>query len=178
MTTTTLTTIDTIEDLTRSFARERNTLADRIGELESELLTVKRRKLRGIRSALARTQDAQSALESAIAGAPHLFTSPRTITIDGIRVGITKGKGKIQWDDEQKVCKLIEKHLPELAETLVKVTRKPIRSALASLTTAQLKRIGCRVEETGDAVLIKAQDSELDKLIGRILDETATLTEE
>lgn len=170
-------TLDNIEDLTRKFARERTQLADKLGDLEAELLAAKRRRLRGIRNQLARTQDAKAELENAITANAHLFLRPRTVTIDGVRVGITKSKGKVAWDDEAKVVRLIERHLPEAADALIKTTRKPIRAALASLTAAELKKIGCRVEETSDQVLIKTQDSELDKWVGRLLEETSDIEE-
>jgi hypothetical protein len=175
MNTTTVTSLDHIEDLTRAYSRERAALADRIGDLETELTAIRRRRLRGIRSALARTQDAQAELQAAVAGAPELFVKPRTVTIDGIRVGIMKGKGKIAWDDDDQVCRLIDRHFAASADTLTRTTRKPVAAALKELNVAELKRIGCRVEETGDQVVVKPQDSELDKLVGRLLDDTASI---
>ncbi len=146
MNTTTVTSLDHIEDLTRAYSRERAALADRIGDLETELTAIRRRRLRGIRSALARTQDAQAELQAAVAGAPELFVKPRTVTIDGIRVGIMKGKGKIAWDDDDQVCRLIDRHFAASADTLTRTTRKPVAAALKELNVAELKRIGCRVE--------------------------------
>jgi len=172
---TTITELDRIEDLTRAFSKQRAILAERVEDLEAELLAIKRRKLRGIRSALAKTKDAQSELENVIAANPEAFVKPRTVTIDGVRVGLAKGKGRVTWADEQRVVELIDRHFPDRAETLVKTTRKPIRSALGTLTTAELRKIGCTVTETGDQIVIKPQDSELDKLIGRLLDETKNL---
>lgn len=167
--------LDILEDLTRDFARKRETLQDRLRDLEHELTYVKRRRLRGIRSALALTQDAQAALESQIANNPDLFVRPRTITIDGVKVGLAKGKGKVEWDDVDRVVALIDRHFGDQADTLVKVTRTPVRAALSNLTIAELKKIGCRVEETGDQIVIKPQDSELDKLVNRLLSDTQDL---
>lgn len=170
--TTTIAPFDTLEDLTRTFATARSALNDKLSLLEDELTHVKRRRLRGIRTALARTQDAQAALAAHIEEHPDLFQKPRTVTIDGIKVGLTKGKGKVQWDDIDRVVQLIDRHFPEQADALVKTARTPIRSALGNLTIAELKKIGCRVEETGDQIVIKPQDSELDKLVNRLLADT------
>ena len=164
-------TIDTIEELTRNFAASRNLLTERLSDLNVEIREAKRRRWRGIKNALEKVKDDQTRLENAIADNPHLFQRPRTITIDGIRVGLQKGKGKIEWDDADKVIALIEKHLPDQADVLIKVTRSPARAALASLSVAELKKIGCRIEETADQVLIKAQESELEKLVNRIIEE-------
>lgn len=170
--------IEIIEQHTRAFARLRDSLQERISELDAELAAVRRRRLRGIRSALARAQDAQGRLEALIKANPDSFVKPRTITIEGIKVGLAKGKGQISWDNEEQVIKLIDRHFPDLVDTLVKVTRKPVKTAIANLTTAELKKLGCRVEESGDQVVIKPQDSELDKLVNRLLDESRDLEEE
>jgi hypothetical protein len=91
------------------------------------------------------------------------------ITPDGIRVGFAKQKGKVEWDDEDQVVKLIDKHFPEQAETLTKVKRTPVKGALVNLTAAELKKIGCRITESGDVVVIKPQDSEVEKLVDKML---------
>lgn len=163
------TVMDGIEDLTRRFGRARGELGERIGALEAELLAVKQRHLRGIRASLHKATDLRDGLTAEIEAHPELFAKPRTITIDGIRVGLAKGKGKIVWDDQDKVIALIERHFPSSADTLIKTSRAPIRAALANLTVAELKKIGCRVVESADEVVIKPQDSELDKLINRLL---------
>ena len=174
----TVTDIDNIEELTRHYGRERQILSERIAGLNAELEAVRKSRMRGIRNAVKKSLDAQHALANAIEANPELFEKPRTITIDGIKVGLAKGKGQILWDSADKVVALIEKHLPEAAESLIKTTRKPIKPALSNLTTAELKRIGCRILETGDQVVIKPQDSELDKLVSRLLEENAEIEDE
>lgn len=171
MTTTTAPTLSDIEDLTKEYARCRNLLKERMDSLQEEIRSLQARRMRGIRSALNMTLDAGHVLENSIASNPHLFKRPRTVTIEGIRVGITKSKGQIKWDDDAKVVALIEKHFPHAADTLVKTTRKPIKSALSNLTTAELKKLGCYITETGDSVIIKCQDSLLEKLVDRMLED-------
>lgn len=166
------TTLDGIEDLTRRFGRARTELGERLSALEAELLATKQRHLRGIRAALAKATDLRDQLANEITAHPELFAKPRTVTVDGIRVGLAKGKGKIVWDDQDKVVALIDRHFPAAAETLVKTRRAPTRAALANLTVAELKKIGCRVEESADEVVIKPQDSELDKLVNRLLEDS------
>jgi hypothetical protein len=60
-------------------------------------------------------------------------------------------------------------------DLLIKITKKPIAKALADLDVSDLKRIGCRVEATGDIVVIASTDSEVDKLVKALLaDEVET----
>lgn len=160
---------DVIEDLTRTYARAREELSGRVSDLEAELARVKRGRIRGIRGSLARALDARGALAAAIERGKGLFVKPRTMTVDGIRVGFAKQKGKVEWDDEDQVVKLIDKHFPEQAETLTKMKRTPVKGALVNLTAAELKKIGCRITESGDVVVIKPQDSEVEKLVDKML---------
>ena len=87
-------------------------------------------------------------------------------------MGFRKGTGGIDWSDDDQTVKLIEKHFPKTqAELLIKTTKKPIKKALADLDVADLKRIGCTVESTGDVVFIKPADSTVDKHVNALLKE-------
>ena len=118
---------------------------------------------------------AQDKLYSSIKGNPELFMKPRTLVIQGIKVGMAKGKGKICIDDPAMAIKLIRKHFPEQADVLIKTEEKPVAKAIGQLTVPELKRIGVTVEEAGDQVVIKPTDSEVDKLISALI---ADATEE
>jgi hypothetical protein len=68
------------------------------------------------------------------------------------------------------VVTLIEKSFPKAqADLLIKTTKKPIKKALEDLDVGALKRIGCRVVETGDEIVIKPADSEVDKIVTALL---------
>jgi hypothetical protein len=96
------------------------------------------------------------------------------MTLHGIRLGYQKGKGKITWDDDAKVIAAIRRTFTKAtADTLISVIEKPAKDALANLPAAELRRLGVQVEAAGDAIYIKAADSEVDKLVARILEEGA-----
>jgi hypothetical protein len=164
-------TLATIELLTKKYADARKIVTERVNSLEDEVRSAYRRKMPGIRTAVAEAKDAQAELAQAIEQAKDLFVSPRSITIHGIKVGLAKGKGKIEWDDDDHVVRLIEKHFPEQADILIAVSKSPVKEALKNLTVSDLKKIGCSVEETGDCVIIRATDAEVDKLVKKILKE-------
>lgn len=166
-----------IESLTRDYAKARRELADRVGDLDAETRALQRRRLPGIRNSLARAQDARDALAAAIDGNRQLFKKPKSVTVDGVRVGLAKNKGRIEYDDADKVVAAIRKRLADQAETLIKVEEKPVKAALNNLTAAELKSIGCRVAGAGETVVIKPQDSELDKLVDRLMGEVPEIEE-
>ncbi|MEQ9132679.1 MAG: hypothetical protein RJQ08_08560 [Salinisphaeraceae bacterium] len=160
-----------IEKRARDYADRRAVLTERVGELQSEIEAARRRHLPGIKRAVNGATEAHDRLASAIQAAPEAFEKRRTLVIAGVRVGYQKGKGKIAWDDEQLVIDRIHRHFPDRVEDLVKVTEKPVRTALGQLSVAELRKLGCEVTETDDYVLIKPTDGEVDKLVDALLKE-------
>ena len=163
-----------IEQLTKTFSDARQILTDRVGALEDELQTIKRRRLPGIKSAVNSVMEKQAELKAAIEDSRSLFIKPKTFVLFGIKIGFQKAKGKISWSDDDQVIKLIKKLLPDQADVLIKTTEKPVKDALLNLPAGDLKKIGCTVDDTGDQVLIKSTDSEIDKFVETLMKEDAT----
>lgn len=163
--------LDIIQQLTRDFADAREILSNRVQNLNDEIDAAKRRLLPGIKKAVDAAKERKEALRAAIEQNPTLFVSPRTMVFFGVKVGMQKGKGKIEWEDADQVVKLIKKHLPEKADTLVKTTEKPIKKAISNLSVADLKKLGITVAESGDTVVIAPTDSDVDKIVSALLEE-------
>lgn len=159
------TTMTDIETRAHTYAEARETLADEVRALEDELETTKRARLTKIKRALAEAQAAHADLQAAIEGAPGLFEKPRTRVLHGIKVGIQKGKGKLTWADERRVIDRIHERMPELADTLIKCTEKPVKKALEQLDSKQLRTLGITVADAGDQIVIRPMDSDIDRLI-------------
>jgi hypothetical protein len=166
-------TLTEIEKLAKEFSDARAALRERIEVLDEGMRALKKRYLPGIRNAVERAKEKQVCLSDAISDSPDLFIKPRTMTLFGIRFGIEKQKGKIEWEKGAipGIVKLIKKLFPDSWETYVKVDEKPMKKTLATLPSADLKKLGIQVTETGDAVVIKPVDSEVDKLVDALLNE-------
>lgn len=173
-----MTTLTDIEQQTRAYATARDVLTERVQILEAEIEASKRRRLHGIKEAVRKIKDIEAALHNSIESAPELFVKPRTIVISGIRIGMAKGKGKIEFENPEQVVRLIRRHFPDQADTLVAVKETPVKKALANLAVAELKRIGVTVEQTNDEVVIKPTDSQVDKLVSALLKEAQQLEDE
>jgi hypothetical protein len=161
----------TIDRFTKEYADARQTLADRVQTLNDGIEEFKRKLLPGIKKAVNTAAEKKAVLSSAVQDGAHLFAKPRTVVMYGVKVGLEKGKGTIDWDDGDQVIKLIKKYFPDQADVLIKKTEKPIKKALAQLSVQELKKLGITVEETGDQVVIKGTDSEVDKLVKALLKE-------
>lgn len=162
-------TMNDIEARAKAYAEARARLAEIVTELQAGLDAIKRENLPRIRRAVARTAELEALLKTVIEDAPELFSKPKTVVLHGIKVGFEKGKGKIEFDDEDTLVRLIEKKLPDLVDQLIKTTKKPLKTGLGQLTAQQLKAIGCQVEETGDRVVVRAVDKDVDKLVNALL---------
>lgn len=164
-----------IQQATRQFADERAKLVEIVSALNEKVEALRREALPMIKRAVARTAERQGELKAMLEAAPGLFVKPRTVIFHGVKVGFQKGKGGVDWDEDEKVVALIEKHFPRAqAELLIKTTKKPIVKALEDLDVSDLKRIGCRVLDTGDEAVIRPVDGEVDKIVKALLEQEET----
>lgn len=158
-----------IENATKKYSEARDVLSQRVNALELKLEIEKGMHMPAIKSALHKAKEAEARLKAAIEDAPWLFEKPRTQIFHGVKIGYQKAKGSIEWDDISAVIERIEKHYPDKADILIRVIKQPDKKALSEMSAAELKKLGVTVVEVGDVVLIKATDSELERLIDTLL---------
>jgi hypothetical protein len=173
-------TLSEIEKLAKEFSEARKVLRDRVDVLDTGIVALKKRYLPGIRSAVDAAKEKQAVLSAAIEDNRELFVKPRTLTIFGIKFGIEKQKGKLEWDKGAVpgIVKMIKKLFPDSWEVYVKVKEEPMKKNLATLPSNDLKKLGIQVTDTDDAVVIKPADSEVDKLVDALLNEKKEIQEE
>ena len=164
-------TLGEIDTLAKDFADTRERLSETVQKLKDAQEALLRQYLPGIKKQVGIAAARKLALKNAIEDGKDLFVKPRTVIFHGIKVGLQKGKGKIEWDNDDQVLRLIEKYFPEQADVLIKTKKKPIKKALAALSAAELKKLGIEVEDTGDAVVIEPTDSQIEKLVEKLLKE-------
>lgn len=158
-----------IEAMAGSFAIRRKALADIVDTIKCQIERVYREHRAALKKAVVNAAEHQAALESMVAAAPELFQKPRTVVFHGIKVGYRKGKGGLDWDDDDQVVKLIKKHFPEMADVLIRKKETPNKLGLEELAAADLKRLGVMVEDTGDVVTVKPVDGGVDKIVKALL---------
>lgn len=166
-----------IDSLTAAYADQLQTLKDRVKRLQDEIDSAKVRLLPGIKSSATALADMENILKSEIKDSPDVFRSPKTLILHGVKVGFQKGKGKIDWESDEHVVALIRKHFPEQADVLIRTDYTPLKTALSQLSAADLKKLGIKVEDAGDFVLVKSMDGEIDKFVKKLLDETVEKVE-
>lgn len=166
-----MTPMEKTEQLTQAYRACHDLLSERVESLDDQLLKIKKRRLPGIKAAVQAVAQARAELAAHMQANRQLFDRPRTRVIFGTKVGYRKGTGKVQYADEARVVRLIQKVLPEQVEVLIKTTSKPVKAALKNLDVSQLTRIGCTAEDAGDVLVIQVVDSDVEKLVSALLDE-------
>lgn len=158
-----------IEELTRDYSAARDRLVTALGELEADLTRLKSRRLRKIKHLVAEVDRSREDLAVKLTTSPELFAKRRTRIFHRVRVGWEKRPGKVTWQDEALVVRLIRKCFPEQVKTLLKETAKPVKKALQGLSVKELKRIGVAVAETGERIVIRPAASEMEKTVEALL---------
>ena len=166
-----------IEVFVKYYSAARAKVSERVHNYEAGVLELNKQHLRGIKQAALCAADKESELRAAIEASPELFEKPRVFTMHGIKFGFRKQNGSIVFEDEEKVITLIHKHFPELADGLIKSEEKLLKTALSNLSAVELKKLGVEVKASGDEVLVKSVDSEIDKLVNALLKELGDAAE-
>lgn len=162
-----------IEALTTAYAEEHAALAALLREREEAVTAAARPYLDPIRASASACVAARASLDRAISARPDLFSKPKTLVIDGIRVGRRKAKGRIEIADVDATVRLIKRHLADQVGTLLKTVETPIKAALSALSARDLKRIGVQVTADSEETVIAATDREVDQLVAALLREPA-----
>lgn len=162
-------TMEQIETKAKAHALAREKLAEIVTAMQDGIDAIKRSHMARLKAAVNKAADTSDELLQLVNDSPELFVKPKSVIFHGIRLGYQKEKGKIEFDDPDLVIKLIRKHLPELAATLIATAEKPSKEALNGLTAEQLKKIGVTVTSDTDVVFLRAADSDVDKMVTALL---------
>lgn len=157
----------------KRLADARADLADLVAKYRRAIEKLERRRVPEIRAAAAAVGALELVVSADIKARPDLFVKPRTMTFHGIKLGLKKGSGKIEWDDEAKVIERIRKHAETLsvpADVLIVTSYTVSKESVERLKGDELKKLGISVVDGTDAVVIKAADNTVDKLVKAILE--------
>lgn len=171
------TTLEDLQQRAASLSALRDDLRDLLATMQAGIDTIKHGSLPAIRQLARRIAKQHAALAELIASNPELFAKPRSYVVDGLKFGLQKQKGRMSWDDDDKLCARIDKLAEEgvltaeQAELCVNVTYKPVAAALEQLDAKVLKRLGVTVTADTDAPLIKSVDSEIEKAVNAVIRE-------
>lgn len=160
-----------IEQKTQGYAAARIELQEAVTALQEDIDKVKARYMGMIRKQAETVREHEAALKKAVEGAPDLFAKPKSRTFAGIKVGFGKQPGRLECPDDAPLVAAIRKLYPDQFSSLVKVTETPVKKALGNLPGKDLKRLGVSVVDSTDTVIVKPQDSDVDKMVAALIEE-------
>lgn len=163
-----MTSLIDIEKNCTKLATSRTTLAAKLTTLQSKLDAVRAKHVNGIRTILQRTKEQTEHLRQLVEDNPHLFDKPRTVIFAGIKVGLQAGRMRLEIPDPPATIDLIRKHL-EQPESYIAIEESPVRAALAQLPVPTLRRLKVNLIQPPDEAIVKAVDSDLDKLVKQLV---------
>ncbi len=176
-----------IQKRAEALSQARESLAELLRVLHTELESVKQGSMPDIRRAARKVAEEHNKLRAVIEANPELFAKPRTQVAAGLKYGMQKARGKMSWASDEQLCQRIHKLADagdltgEQVELLIVSTEKPVAKALEKLDAKLLKRLGVTVSADTDEVVIKSVDSEVEKAINAVIkdvtkDEQAEVT--
>lgn len=157
----------------KRLADAREALTKLVGQYRRAIEKLGVKRIPQIRAAAAAVAALEIVVSADIKARPDLFVKPRTITLHGIKLGLKKNQGHIEWDSEEKVIERIRKHAATLsapADVLIVTTYTVSKEALEKLPGDELKKLGVSLVDGTDAVVLKAADNTVDKLVKAILE--------
>lgn len=161
-----------IETLTRRYADARDMLANHVATLNDKIEAIKREAMPDIKRSVARAAEREAELRATIEASPELFIKPRTFIFHGIKVGFQKEKGRIEIPDPDDTIARIKRLFGQAAAHYIRIKESPDKEAIADLPVSQAKQIGCRIVDATDAVVIKPADTDVDRIVTALLDNT------
>jgi len=170
--------LELIEKQTKEFADKRQKLSDGVQELQDKIEALKRELLPNIKAAAEDVAACQAALHETIEGNKAMFKKPKTMVIAGIRIGFKKQKGAISFESEEMVIKLIKKYFPDQEELLINTTEKVLKKGVEQLSGAELKKLGVKIADDSDEVMIKPIGDDIDKFVTALLEEGEQILKE
>ena len=162
-------TLHSIEFLALVYSERRAILSGFLHALERELAGLKKRHQKQLQIEVRATAEAKAKLHAAIESAPGLFERPKTRVLHGIKVGYRKGPGGLDWEDDDRVVERLKEQFGKKAVDYLIVKEKPSAEALEDLDAAVLKKLGVTVEDTGEQVVVKAVETDLERLVKTLL---------
>ncbi len=159
-----------IESATEVYAEKYNLLmtrVDALAEEQNQLWLDCKSELITMSLELAGDQEI---LTEMISESPELFKKPRTISVNGFKVGFQKMPGKVVVPDQPATIKKIKKKGPAAEQLLIKKTEKVIAAGVKTLTVKECQSLGITVTEDTDQVIINPTDKEAQKRLNEILD--------
>lgn len=141
-----------------------------IAKLESRIRDIKDDSMKDLKRGAAAVASLAGELTELVGEHPHLFRKPRTLTLNGVRVGFMEQKGSLEIDDEAiAIAKLRCILGQDDAEAYIQTKEILRKDQVRDLDAKILSRIGARIAGAGDQVIVKRAAGDIEKLLNKMV---------
>lgn len=158
-------TLKTFEEKTGVYAEASNILSGTVAEMDKEIAAIREKYTPSIVEQATHLSQARNELEAVILENPDSFKKPRTIEVNGVKIGFRKKAGKVIIESDSNTIKLIRKKLSEKADQLIVVKESISKTAAKTLTVKEAASIGVTLTADTDEVVISNEKSDIEKLV-------------
>jgi len=172
-------TLGEIEKLSAEYEDAKRSLDMLVEEIKDRTSELKREFTPRLKALMGKIAKKHETLYRTVAENRDLFEKPRTQIFGTITVGLRKGKGKVQIEDEEITISLIRKYLPKKADILIRTLYEPVKSTISKLPDDELNLIQVDIVGQVDRVVIESVDTTVGKILNSLIKvQIEDLTEE
>lgn len=166
----TKTPISHIADLAQAHNEAHQELTDLVSEMEAHFESVRKQFSRDLSKAVVKARATRARLKDAIEAAPpETFAKPRTLNLNGVEVGLKKGKDALEVADDANAVAIIKAQMPALVGTAIKVEESLVLATIKGFNPQALALIGAKIVPGEDAVVIKEATSAVAETVKALL---------
>lgn len=163
-----------LETAAKEFSTASRVLRNLKEELDTEIDAIKAKYTAAFSDASKNAGEAYQMLYTLVESSEELFLDKKSMTINNVKFGYQKKKGKIEITNEQNTIEKLKELFPDKADMYLSKKISVSKKALDSLTAAELKKIGVNVIQDISEAFVKLTDDEVQKMIDALIKESAT----
>lgn len=162
-----------VQSAARLFAAAHSKLAGAVRFVEDAMRRLKRENRPDLLAACKEFEKSGDRLKELLERHRELFDDPKTLMIDGVRVGWRKQKGKLEfaYDADETVARIKKFFGETVADRYIRTKEVPDKKALEKLSASDLKKIGVSIVDDGEAPVMEIVEGEVEKALAALLKE-------
>ncbi len=166
-----------LETAAKEFSIKSRVLRNIKESLDAEIDEVKSKYIEELKKASSEAGESYQMLLTLVNDSEPLFLDKKSMSINGVKFGYQKKKGKIEIANEQATILKIQELFKDKADLYLTKKINISKKALDSLTANELKKIGVNIIQDSSEAFVKLTDDEVQKMIEAMIKESAKIAE-
>ncbi len=170
-------TFNDLEQAAKEFATSSRILRNLKENLDTEIDAIKNKYIDNIKNASVKAGEDYQLLLNLVSESETLFKDKKSITLNGVKFGFQKKKGKIEIINEEATINKLKELYNDEAKLYLNTKISVSKKALDNIPAGDLKKLGINIIEDTSEAFVKLTDDEVQKLIEAMIKESAKVAE-